>query len=756
MANTIDLTLDIEGMTCASCVRRVEKALDQLPGVSEASVNLATNQAHVSLNAQAGGAKALQNLIPLSIAAVEKAGYGAKLHQEEGVSAAHADQAGWKVLLAVMLSAPLLLPMLLQPLGVHWMLPAVWQWVLATPVQFILGWRFYRAGAYALRAGSGNMDLLVALGTSAAYGLSVWMWRPWALGEMGEMSPSGHEPHLYFEAAAVVITLVMLGKWLESRAKRKTLAALEALRSLRPDSALLWKDGAEIRVPLGQVQVGDRVIIKPGQRVPVDGEVIEGRSHLDESTVTGESLPVAKAPGQRVIGGTLNGEGQLQIRTVAVGAESALSRIVRLVENAQARKAPIQRTVDEISAVFVPVVVTLAFITLLAWGWGQGDWEHAIVQAVSVLVIACPCALGLATPATLMVGTGLAARMGLLVRDAQSLELLRSVGVLALDKTGTLTLGQPQVQTIAPVGMTPSQLLQASASVQSGSEHPLARAVLEACKAKGLGVVPASQVQAVPGLGVRAQSRDDSGSEELVLGSAAWMNALGVDLSPLQHQAQEEQALGRTVSWLARSSALPQESEAGRAPQLLGMISFGDTVRPEAADSVKALQALGIRCVMISGDNLQAAQAIAAQVGIADVRAPVLPQEKATAVSGLHAGLQAGQRVAMVGDGINDAPALAAADVGIAMPGTDVAMETAGLTLLRPDLRLLAQGIDLSRAVTRKIHQNLFWAFAYNVVGIPLAAFGLLSPVVAGAAMAASSVSVIGNALLLRRWRPAA
>ncbi len=742
-----ELTLDISGMTCASCVRRVEKALTKVPGVQGCSVNLATNQAVVQLP----DAAALKTMSAPLLAAIEKAGYQAHLHEPDTPPPSINDH-GATVAAAVLLSLPLVLPMLLQPLGIHAMLPAFWQWLLATPVQFILGWRFYKAGWAALKDGSGNMDLLVALGTSAAYGLSVWLWAPWAPAGMpttttaGSPDPSaGHHavPHLYFEGSAVVITLVLLGKWLEARAKRKTLAALEALRALRPDTALVMVDGQAIERPLNILRLGDVVMVRPGQRVPVDGRIIEGRSHLDESAITGESLPVPREVGQSVVGGTLNGEGLLLLETTALGAESALSRIVRLVEHAQARKAPIQQTVDRVSAIFVPAVIVVALFTLIAWGFfTPRGWEHAIVQAVSVLVIACPCALGLATPATLMVGTGMAARMGLLVRDAQALELLRGVKVLGLDKTGTLTQGQPQLMTCTTqLGLEPSQALIQAAALQQGSEHPLARAVRQAAAHQPGGHLPGcAQIQVIPGRGLQGHCE----GRTLFLGSARWMNELNIDLSGLQAAIDQAQEQGQTVSVLA---------ETGRA---LAVLSFGDQLRPEAREAVAALQDLGVRCVMISGDHARAAQATAVAVGITDVRAPVLPEQKAQVVTALRDGLAAGERVGMVGDGVNDAPALAAADIGLAMPGTDVAMETAGLTLLRPDLRLIAQGIALSRAVTRKIHQNLFWAFAYNVVGIPLAALGFLSPVVAGAAMAASSVSVLGNALLLARHRSGA
>ena len=736
----------IDGMTCASCVGRVERALAAVPGVSTAQVNLATETALV---------EAAPEVDPAVLwGAVERAGYsvphsaaGSATDPANDAASAEAPRqrhdAGWRVAVAAALSAPLALPMLGDLFGAHWMLPAWWQFALATPVQFWLGARFYRAGWMALRAGSGNMDLLVALGTSAAYGLSLVLW--WR-------DPQGM-PHLYFESAAVVITLVLFGKWLESRAKRRTLDALQALRALRPDRATVLRDGVEHSVALAELRVGDAVVVRPGERVPVDGVLTEGRSHFDESLLTGESLPVAREArdaSERVTGGAINGEGRVVLRTTAVGAETTLARIVRMVESAQAKKAPIQQTVDRVSAVFVPVVVVVAVLTLLGWGLARGDWPTALVHAVSVLVIACPCALGLATPATLMVGTGLAAQRGILVRDAQALETMRLVRVVAFDKTGTLTRGQPTLSLFEPVsGGDRLALLRDAQALQSGSEHPLARAVTRAAAAAALEPTAAQAVRAVPGRGVEGRL----GGRELQLGSSRWMAELGVAMAPkLVARATALQSDGHSVSWLAERPAGAHE-----APALRGLLAFGDAVKPGAAAAIARLHALGVKTVLVSGDNRGAAEAVARQLGITDVRAEVLPGDKARVVAALRDGLPPGAKVAMVGDGINDAPALAAADVGLAMAtGTDVAMETAGLTLMRGDPALVAEAVALSRAVTAKIHQNLFWAFAYNVVGIPLAAFGALSPVLAGAAMALSSVSVLGNALLLRRWRPPA
>jgi Cu+-exporting ATPase len=727
--------LRIDGMTCASCVIRVEKALGKLPGVLEASVNLATATARVRrLAGSADDAALLQ--------AVRKAGYDAAvIAADQPPAPPPRGDAGWKVAAAAALSAPLVLPMAGDLLGRHWMLPAFWQWLLATPVLFWFGARFFVAGWKALRAGTGNMDLLVATGTSAAYGLSLALWA---------QDPDGM-PHLYFESAAVVITLVLFGKWLEARAKRRTLGALEALRALRPDTATVRRDGVDSTVPLAEVRPGDLVLVRPGERLPTDGEVVEGRSHLDESLLTGESLPVARGPGDKVTGGAINAEGLLLVRTTAVGGASMLSQIVQLVESAQAKKAPIQQMVDQVSAVFVPAVFAAAALTLLGWGlFTEAGWATALIHAVSVLVIACPCALGLATPATLMVGTGLAARRGILVRDAQALEILRAVQVVAFDKTGTLTEGKPQlVDHQAAAAGSRDAVLALAAALQAGSEHPLARAVLQAAVDQRITPPKADGLRAVAGRGIEGVVN----GRPLKLGSSVWMTELGVADADLQRQAADWAAQGRSVSWLAEAGA------GGRTPSALGLLAFGDHAKPGAKAAVATLQREGIRTVLVSGDNRGAAEALAREVGITEVRAEVLPADKARVIGALRDGLPAGARVAMVGDGVNDAPALAAADVGIAMThadggGTDVAMQTAGLTLLRGDPLLVAEALQLSRAVTRRIRQNLFWAFAYNVVGIPLAAFGLLSPVVAGGAMALSSVSVISNALLLGRWRP--
>jgi Cu+-exporting ATPase len=716
------IDLRVEGMTCASCVARVEKALRKVPGVEEASVNLATETATIQADPSVAEA---------ALAAIRKAGYAAHVHAAGArePEAPAFDRDALEVAIAVLLTVPLVLPMFGALAGADWMLPAWLQWLLATPVQFIVGARFYRSAWKALLARTGNMDLLVVLGTSAAYFLSVYLGLR-----------SGGAAHLYFEASAVVVTLVRLGKWLETRAKRKTTEAIRALAALRPESARVLKDGVEREIRIELLRVGDRVAVLPGERVPVDGEIVEGGTHVDESLVTGESLPVAKAAGSRVTGGSVNGEGRFVARVTAVGAETVLARIIRNVESAQAAKAPIQRLVDRVSEVFVPAIVLVALATFLAWGLLGHDWEAATLDAVAVLVIACPCALGLATPTAIMVGTGAAARYGILIKDAEALEIAHRVAVVALDKTGTLTEGRPRVIETLGEGIDRKEVLRLAAAVQRASEHSLARAVLDAAAAEGIEVPASTESRAVPGRGVEARVE----GRRLAIASgrrAAELSAIALDA--LASEARRLEGAGRTVSWLV---------ELEPAPRALGLIALGDTVKKDAPALVARLKALGVRAVLVTGDNAGAARAAAEALGIEDVRAQVLPEDKAAVVAALRK--EAGV-VAMVGDGINDAPALAAADVGIAMgTGTDVAMHTAGITLMRGDPLLVADAIGISRRTYAKIRQNLFWAFVYNVVGVPLAALGYLSPVIAGAAMAFSSVSVVSNALLLRRWKP--
>jgi P-type Cu+ transporter len=824
---TIDI--GIGGMTCASCVMRVEKALKKVPGVQSATVNLATESARVQVNDVALEARLRR--------AVRDAGYE-PVAPSAAIDAVEASP--WTgfgpVAMGLALCAPLVLPMMLgvipgpfgELFGKGWMLPALWQFLLATPVQFVLGARFYKAGWHALQARSGNMDLLVALGTTAGWALSMWLWlSPLFLGAPDHAAHGmpTMEPHLYFEGSAVVVTLVLLGKWLEARAKRQTTAAIRALHSLRPDTAHLLvetgaaamgrpeqgtapsggsdthgvgeRGGQTVDVPVSEVLVGDKIVVKPGERFPVDGTLLEGRTQVDESMLTGEPLPVAKEVGAKLTGGSINGEGRVVLQVRAVGGETVLSSIIRLVEDAQAAKAPIQRLVDQVSAVFVPVVLVIALATLLGWWFfgpeGGNRFEVALIHAVAVLVIACPCALGLATPAAIMAGTGVAAKFGILIKDAQALELAHTVRVVAFDKTGTLTVGQPRLtalvgatrgaDTEADMGtavgigqgvcQSDDAVLALAAALQSGSEHPLAHAVLQAAQGRALALQTPTDVQAVAGRGTQGTVAGRS----LRLGSLRWMAELGVDMAPVTAQAAQLQAGGATVSALAEwqpspagqseaATQVPQQAhghddannnDASGHYQLLALLAFADEPKPGAKEALAILKARGIQTVMISGDNQGAALAMAQRLGLdaKDVLADVLPGDKAAKVQELRG--RGG--IAFVGDGVNDAPALAAADVGMAMAnphggGTDVAMHAAGITLMRGDPLLVPAALDISRRTVAKIRQNLFWAFAYNAAGIPLAALGYLSPVVAGAAMALSSVSVMSNALLLKRWKP--
>src|SRR5579884_3317061 len=669
--------LKIGGMNCASCVSRVETALARVPGVVRAEVNLATEQAAV---------EAIAGIVRPSelVGAVADAGYRADLLTGD----AEREQA------------------------------------LAAAVQFVIGARFYAAGWKALRAGSGNMELLVALGTSAAYFDSLY--------EVAR----GAGGHLYFEAAAVVVTLVLLGRWLEARAKRATGTAMRALMALRPERARVERNGTEIELPIGAVAVGDVVGGRPGERAPTDGRVVAGRSQLDESLLTGESLPVLKEPGDRIVGGSINGSGLLRIETTAVGERTALARIIALVEAAQAKKPAVQKLVDRMAALFVPVVLVCALVAFLGWWLIAGDAAAGLAAAIAVLVIACPCALGLATPAALMVGTGVAARAGILIRDADALERAELIDTVVFDKTGTVTEGRPSITAIVPHEIEESELLTIAAAAQTGSEHPLARAVLE--RARDLALPPVSLFQSRAGRGLTARV----GGRRIALGNRALMAELGV-APTLEERAQALEEQGRTVMWVAALDPVPA---------VLGLIAAMDRLRTEAPAAVARLKAAGIATVLLTGDNERTARPIAAALEVDRLRAEVLPEDKAAEVARLQ---REGRHVAMVGDGVNDAPALAQADVGIAIGGgADAALEAAGITLMRPDPRLVADAIAISRATRRKIRQNLFWAFCYNILGIPLAGLGLLNPMIAGAAMAFSSVAVVSNALLLRRWRP--
>jgi Cu+-exporting ATPase len=774
------IDLGVGGMTCASCVSRVEKVLKKQAGVSGATVNLATESARVMLDA-APDAETLARIKR----AVRDAGYEPRAM--DAMDAGTGDH--WHgisvdflpVLAGLLLSAPLALPMVGDLFGKHWMLPAWMQFALATPVQFWLGARFYKAGWHALKARTGNMELLVAIGTSAGWALSTWLWLK---AEPGEMV------HLYYEGSAVVITLVLLGKWLEARAKRQTTSAIRALHALRPDRAHLLPDGVkrteETDVPVDELLPEDLIRVLPGERFPADGTVTQGQTQADESMLTGEAMPVPKQVGDPVTGGSLNGEGAVQVSVRAVGAQSVLAHIIALVQDAQAGKAPVQRLVDQVAAVFVPVVLVIALITLGGWLWTGAPVEEALLHAVAVLVIACPCALGLATPAAIMAGTGVAAQHGILIKDAQALEIAHRVDTVAFDKTGTLTVGRPRLLLIEAVpGADEEAVLRAAAALQAQSAHPLARAVMDVAAERGWTPAPdaAEEVQGVAGRGTSGRVQ----GAPLVLGSLRWMDELGVPLGPLAAALQRGQTEGATLSVLASQSSAGVWSP-------LALLAFGDEAKPGAREALARLRAQGLRLFMVSGDNRSAAEAMARTLGLhpgspengGEVIAEVLPGDKAAVIARLRGGAAAergrqefsagppqaefapprgaatraaaergGHTVAMVGDGVNDAPALAAADVGLAMGGgSDVAMHAAGITLLRGDPGLVAASLDISRRTVRKIRQNLFWAFAYNAAGIPLAALGYLSPVLAGAAMALSSVSVVSNALLLKRWRP--
>ncbi|MEO1766198.1 heavy metal translocating P-type ATPase [Thiobacter aerophilum] len=714
--------LAISGMTCAACAARIEKVLNALPGV-EAQVNFAAEKALVYYTP---GTVTLRDLI----AAVERAGYGARemvgaereaLRREKEAAYRHEFRVFW---VAAALTLPLLLQMLAPLAGLpHDLLPRGLQFFLATPVQFWAGKRFYVGAWHALRGGGANMDVLVALGTSMA----------WLYSTVVTLLGLNHL-HVYFEAGAAVITLVLLGKLLEARAKSKTSAAVEALLRLTPRTAWVERDGQAQEVPIELIRAGDVCRVRAAERIPVDGEVLEGDSSVDESMLTGESRPRHKTVGSKVYAGTQNLEGTLRLRATSVGADTQLAHIVRLVEEAQGSKAPIARLADRISGIFVPVVLSIAVVTFGLW-WGiAGDFTQALINAVAVLVIACPCALGLATPTAIMVGMGRGAQAGILVRDARALELAGRIDTVILDKTGTLTEGRPGLTDCLPAaGVTEAELLATAAALEQGSLHPLALAIVEEARRRGLRLPAVTEFRSIAGKGVTGRV----GDETFHLGAPAWFAELNITVPSAPLLAEQ----GKTVVAVAS------------ATRFLGHLALADRLRADSAAAVARLQTLGLEVIMLTGDNEATARAIATQAGIRHYVAEVLPQDKAAEVSRRR---EAGRRVGMVGDGINDAPALAAADVGFAIgAGADVAIEAADVTLMRDSLMGVADAISLSRATLAKIRQNLFFAFIYNVLGIPLAALGMLSPVIAGAAMAMSSVSVVSNALLLKRWRPA-
>ena len=718
------IQLNINGMSCASCVGRIEKALAKVTGVEQVSVNLASETATVS---------GLSVSTDLLLAAVEKAGYQASLPekkiQTEQKQTAFYQQEWWPVLASMVLTLPLVLPMVGLLFDQDWMLAAFWQWLLATPVQFYFGARFYKAGWAAVKAGSGNMDLLVAIGTSAAYGLSLYLW--WSFTALHGQHGA---PHLYFESSSAVLSLVLLGKYLEHKAKKRTTDALRALENLKPAVATVFQQGLWVDVKAETVQQGDLVLVKPGERVPVDAVVEQGQSHVDEALISGESVPVSKMPADKVTGGSVNLDGVLQIRATAVGAESTLSRIIQLVEQAQGAKAPVQALVDKISAIFVPVVLLIALATLVGWGLLTDNWVTGILNAVAVLVIACPCALGLATPAAIMAGTGSAARSGILIKDAIALEHAKAVTLVVFDKTGTLTQGKAVLQQVSNLADEPDALLWA-ASLQQHSEHPLAKAVVSYATAHQVAALEVTEFQVIAGKGVQGKVQ----GHNLILGSSHWMQQLGIELPVDQIKTS-----GASVSWLA-------EQQANDSYKLVALFCFTDELKPDAVQAVNLLKQQAIAVAMLTGDSKQSAALIAQQLDLTDWKAEVLPADKAAAIQNWQ---QQGYRVAMVGDGINDAPALAQADLGIAMAsGTEVAVSASAMTLMRSKPSLVSAALQIARLSYRKIQQNLFWAFIFNVIGIPLAALGYLNPVIAGAAMACSSLFVISNALLLQRWR---
>ncbi len=723
--------LSLSNLSCAGCVRRSETALLGVPGVVKVEVNLASEQARVSF---------VSGTDPDSLlAALAKAGYPGQWLDIEQSQTSREDAQQHKLRIekrhligAAILSTPLAFAMFPEMLGrPEWMPPAFLQLILASIVQFWFGARFYQGAWHALRNRTGNMDILVAMGTTAGWSLSTWNVLT---------TPAGQMPVLFYEASAVIITFVLLGKYLESRAKGQTLEAIRALTALRPDQARKRTATGDEMLPLAQIQSGDHIVVRPGERIPVDGEVIEGGSHVDESMLTGESLPVSRQLGDSVSAGSMNQDGVLLINTTGVGQDTLLARIVRLVESAQASKAPIQRLVDRVSAVFVPIVVVIALLT-----WSIGSLfvgpQMALLNAIAVLVIACPCALGLATPTAIMVGTGVAARNGILIRDAEALELAHGIDTVIFDKTGTLTEGKPAVQAFIALGdNTAESALQQALALQQDAEHPLAEALRQYAEQQGASADRVTDFTVHAGRGTSGNLN----GQRLWLGNAGLMRQQGLDLAPWQAQVAEQEAQGHTLSWLA--------AERDGQAEVVALIAYADSLKPGARETVEQLRASGIESWLVSGDNQAAVQAIATQLGIDQVRAQVLPQDKATVVNELR---EQGRKVAMIGDGINDAPALAAADVGMAMAtGTDVAMHSAGITLMRGELQLIPAALQVSRKTWAKIRQNLFWAFIYNSLGIPLAAIGLLTPMMAGAMMAASSVSVVTNALLLKRWQP--
>ncbi|WP_083511437.1 heavy metal translocating P-type ATPase [Alicyclobacillus acidiphilus] len=718
--NVREATFAIEGMTCAACAARIEKVVGRVKGVKSVQVNLVSEKGKV---AYLPGVTSEQDIIQ----AVEKAGYSAHVftedmekHEREKKARAHRREL-YTFTFSVVLTLPLVIQMFAMLAGAGALMPSWVSLILATPVQFFVGWRFYKGAYHSLRGGAANMDVLVALGTSVAYVYSV------ALVALGRTDT-------YFDSSATVVTLIYMGKLLESRAKRRSSSAIEQLAKLGARVAHVIRDGEEFDVPVEELQVGDLVRVRPGEKVPADGVIADGATSIDESFLTGESMPVAKQAGSPVVGASVNQTNAFTMMVTKVGADTALAQVIRLVDAAQGSKAPVQRLADTISGIFVPIVLGIAFVTFFAWGI-FGGWTHALVAAVAVLVIACPCSLGLATPTAIMVGTGLGAEHGILIKGGEHLELAHKVNTVVLDKTGTITAGKPSVIDVwSAEAASEADLVRLAAALEAQSEHPLGRAIVEYARERG-GVWPeASEVRAVPGKGIEA----NIDGHVVRVGNRRWIaEELYIQVPDERLAAYESEA--KTAVIVASDD------------QIMGVIAIADAVKPDAKQAVERLRAMGIDVWMVTGDNERTAEAVASQVGIDHVMASVLPQDKVGKVAELK---RRGSVVAMVGDGINDAPALAEADIGIAMgTGTDIAMEAADIALMRSNLMGVVNAIELSKATMRKIRQNLFWAFFYNVIGIPLAAAGILNPMIAGAAMALSSVSVVSNSLLLKGRR---
>ncbi|WP_028531161.1 heavy metal translocating P-type ATPase [Paenibacillus sp. UNC217MF] len=728
------LDLQIEGMTCAACSTRIEKGLSRMQGVQTAAVNLATETAKVTFI----GLKQEDILNKIS-----QLGYTGRLKKEEGESEQESPtQRNMRrlrntFLVSALLSIPLLWSMVGHFSFTSWIWVPEWfmhpwvQMVLAAPVQFIIGARFYVGAFKALRSGSANMDVLVALGTTSAYVYSVYLAWQWQIGEL-------HHPEMYFETSAVLITLILLGKWLEASAKGRSSQAIRALMGLRAKTATVVRDGEQVEVPVEDVASGDLVLVRPGEKVPVDGIVVSGTSTVDESMLTGESVPVEKQAGDNVYGATVNAQGAFTMKATQVGSETALSQIIKIVEEAQGSKAPIQRIADKISGIFVPIVVGIAVLVFLIWYFAvePGNFGVALSRTIAILVIACPCALGLATPTSIMAGTGRAAEYGVLFRGGEHLEGAYRVQTVVLDKTGTVTEGAPSLTDVVLHDGNEdekTELLTLLASAEKQSEHPLAQAIVKGLTEQGISTVEPDSFRAEPGYGIAAEVN----GHQIIVGTRRWMEKNGVASSDAEEALQDMEQAGKTAMLIAVDGSWK------------GIVAVADQVKASSKKAIERLHQMGIRVVMMTGDNTRTARAIASQVGIDDVFAEVLPEQKAQHVRELQ---QRGSVVAMVGDGINDAPALAAADIGFAIgTGTDVAMETAGVTLMRGDLNGIADAMEMSRRTMRNIKQNLFWALVYNTIGIPIAAIGLLAPWLAGAAMAFSSVSVVLNALRLQR-----